>query len=89
MCERVVKLLTDDEVVKELSPPEDWRIHPSIVKRGKGFHHERRLWVKNDLNVWHIAKMRQHAQDPNESVGRSGFEGGFVSKVISAFAELL
>ena len=29
MCERVVKLLAKDEIVRELSPPEDWRIHPS------------------------------------------------------------
>jgi hypothetical protein len=57
--------------------------------RGKGFHHERRLWVKNDLNAWHIAKLRHHAQDPSKSAGRSRFEGGYVSRVNSALAELL
>ncbi len=33
------------------------------------------MWVTNDLNAWHIAKLRQHAQDPTKSAGRSGFEG--------------
>jgi hypothetical protein len=89
LCEKVVKLLAKDAFVRELSPPEERRIHPSTEARGKGFQHERRLWVKNDLNAWHIAKLRQHAQDPSKSGGRSWFEGGFVSRVNSAFAELL
>jgi len=90
LCERVVKLLAKDEFARELSPPpEEWRIQPSTEPRGKGFQHERRLWVKNDLNAWHVAKLRQHAQDPSKSAGRSGFEGGFVSRVNSAFIELL
>ena len=45
--------------------------------------------VKNDLNAWHIAKLRQHAQYPSKSARRSGFERDFVSKVDSTFAELL
>ncbi len=61
MCEQVIKLLAEDELVKELSPPEDWRTQSSTEAKGKGFQHERRLWVKNDLNSWHIAKIRQHA----------------------------
>jgi hypothetical protein len=89
MCEKVAKLLAKDEFTRELSPPEEWRIHPSTEARGKGFHHERRLWVKNDLNAWHVTKLRQHAQDPAKSAGRSRFEGGFVSRVNSAFVELL
>jgi len=51
LCEQVVKLLAEDELDRELSLPEDWRIHPSTEARGKGFQHERRLWVKNDLNA--------------------------------------
>jgi hypothetical protein len=89
LCEKVVKLLAKDEFVRELSPPEEWRIHPSTEARGKGFQHESRLWVENDLNAWHVAKLRHHAQDPAKSAGRSGFEAGFVSLVNSAFAELL
>ena len=89
MCEKVVKLLAKEEFVRELSSPKEWRINPSTESRGKGFHYERRLWVKNDVNACHIAKLRQHAQDPSKSARRSGFEGGFVSKVNSAFAELL
>ncbi len=66
MCEQVIKLLAEEELVRELSPPEEWRIHPSTEAKGKGFQHERRLWVKNDLNARHIAKIRQHAQDPTK-----------------------
>ncbi len=51
LCERVVKFLAEDEFVRELSPPEEWRILPSTESRGKGFRRERRLWVKNDLNA--------------------------------------
>jgi hypothetical protein len=47
------------------------------------------LWVKNDVNAWHIAKIRQHVQDLAKTAGRSGFEGGFVSSVIDAFTQLL
>ncbi len=89
LCERVIELLIKDELVRELSPPDEWRIHPSTEARGKGFQHERKLWVTNDLGTWHIAKLRQHAQDPTKSAGRSGFEGGFVSGLNSSFAELL
>ena len=64
--------------------------NPPVNKvRGKGFQHERRLWVKNDINAWHIAKIRQHTQDPTKLAGRSSFEGGFVSHDNSAFAVLL
>ena len=89
LCEQVVKLLTEDDLVRELSPPDEWRIHPSTEARGKGFQHERKMWVKNDLNAWHIAKLRQHAQDPTKQAGRTGFEGGFVSHLNCSFAELL
>ncbi len=89
LCEHVIKLLGEDELVRELSPPEEWRIHPLTKARGKGFQHERRLWVKNNLSVWHIAKMRKHAQNPTKSARRSSFEGGFVSQINSSFAELL
>jgi hypothetical protein len=89
ICEQVINLLVEDELVREFSPPEEWRIHSSTEARGKGFQHERRILVKNDLNARHIAKIRQHAQDPTKSTGRLGFEGGFVSQVNYSFAELL
>ncbi len=89
LCEQAIKLLIKENLVRELSPPDDWRIHPSTEARCKGYQHERKLWVTNDLNAWHIAKLHQHAQDPTKSVGRSGFEGGFVSRLSSTFAELL
>ncbi len=51
LCDQVIKLLAEEELVRELYPPEEWRIHPLMEVRGKGFQHERRLWVKNDLNA--------------------------------------
>jgi hypothetical protein len=57
-CEQVVKLLIEEDLVRELSPPSDWRTHPSTKARGKGYQYERKLWVTNDLNAWHIAKLR-------------------------------
>jgi hypothetical protein len=51
LCEQVVKLLIEEDLVRELSPPDDWRIHPSTEARGKGYQHERKLWVTNDLNA--------------------------------------
>jgi hypothetical protein len=51
LCEHAVKLLIEDDLVRELSPHDEWRIHPSTEARGKGFQHERRLWVTNDLNA--------------------------------------
>jgi len=89
LCEQVIKLLAEEELVRELFPPEEWRIHTSTEARDKGFQHERRLWVKNDLNALRIAKICQHAQDPTKSAGRSSFEEGFVSHVNSVFAELI
>jgi hypothetical protein len=57
---------------------------------GNGFPHETRLWVKNDLNALYIAKIRQHAQDPSKSAGRSSFEEDFFSRhANSTFAKLL
>jgi hypothetical protein len=65
MCEQVIGLLSKSELVKDLYPMEERRIHPSTEARGKGFQHKRRIWVKNDLSTWHIiAKIRRHAQDP-------------------------
>ncbi len=52
MCEKVIGLLSKAaELVRELSSPEEWKIHPTTEVKGKGFHHERRLWVRNDLNT--------------------------------------
>jgi hypothetical protein len=51
LCEQAVKLLIEEELVRELSPPDVLRIHPSTEARGKGYQHERKLWVTNDLNA--------------------------------------
>ena len=53
LCKEVVKLLIEEDLVRELSPPppDEWRIHPSTEARGKGYQHERKLWVTNDLNA--------------------------------------
>ena len=37
LCEHAVKLLMEDDLVQELSPLDEWRIHPSTEARGKGF----------------------------------------------------
>jgi hypothetical protein len=42
LCDQVVKLLIEDDLVQELYPPHEWRIHPSTEARGKDFQHERR-----------------------------------------------
>jgi len=70
-------------------PPGEWRKQPSTEARGKGIQHERRRWVNNDLNAWHIAKIRQHSKDPSKTAGRSGFEGRFVSPINDAFSQLI
>jgi hypothetical protein len=51
VCEQVIKLLAEDELVREFTAPEEWRIHHSTEARGKGFQLERRLWAKNNLNA--------------------------------------
>jgi len=43
MCDHVIKLLVEDELVRELSSPEEYRIHPSTEARGEGVQHERML----------------------------------------------
>jgi hypothetical protein len=40
MCEQAIALLSKAELVRELSPPEEWRIRPLTEARGKGFQHE-------------------------------------------------
>ncbi len=50
-CEHAIKLLAKDELVRELSPLDEWRIHSSTEARGKGNQHERMLWFENDLNA--------------------------------------
>jgi hypothetical protein len=87
--EQAIELLAKDEIFRELSPPKECRIHSSTEARGKGVKYERRLWVKNDRNAWHIAKIRQHAQDATKTIGKSGLDGGLVSSVNNAFTQLL
>ncbi len=33
LCERVIELLIKDDLVRELFPPDEWRIHPSTEAR--------------------------------------------------------
>jgi hypothetical protein len=51
LYEHAIKRLAEEELVREIPPPEEWRIHPSTDAKGNGFQHERRLWVKNNLNA--------------------------------------
>jgi hypothetical protein len=37
LCEQVVKLLIEEDLIRELSPLDEWRIHPSTEARGKSF----------------------------------------------------
>jgi hypothetical protein len=37
MCEYVIQILSKVGLIIELSPTEEWRIHPSTEARGKGF----------------------------------------------------
>jgi hypothetical protein len=89
MCEQAINLLAKDELVRELGPPDEWLIYTSMEATCKGFQQERRLWVKNDLKSWHVAKIRQHAYDSTRIARRSRFEEGFVSSLNSSFVKLL
>jgi hypothetical protein len=75
--------------VRELSPPCEWRIHPSTESRGSGFQHERLVWGINDGDEWTTVKIRQHAQDSSRTARRTGFEGVDVAVLNSDLTELL
>ena len=81
--------LIDNGTVRELDPPSEWRVHPSTEARGSGFQHERIVWGLNDGDEWSSVKIRQHAQDPSRTAGRTGFEGGDVSDLNTNLSELL
>jgi hypothetical protein len=81
--------LTEQRSIRELSPPDDWRIHPSTEARGSGFQHERRVWGTDDQYSWVTLKIRQHAQDPIKTACRTGFEGSNVSGLNTHLAGLL
>jgi hypothetical protein len=51
LYEHDVKLLIEEDLIRELSPSDEWRIHPSTEARGKGYQNERRLRATNDLNA--------------------------------------
>ena len=87
--EQAVSALAEQGHIREFSPPDVWRIHPSTEARGSGFQHERRVWGSDDHEVWVTLKIRQHAQDPTKSAGRSGFEGSNVSGLNTHLAWLL
>ena len=70
MCEEVGMLLSKDELVRELFPPEEWRIHSSTDTRGKRSQHERKLWVKNDLNSWMAHRQDLSARTRPDQIGR-------------------
>ena len=67
ILEQALATLIDRGTVQELSPLDEWRVHPSAEARGSGFQHERRVWGTNDLDQWIILKIRQHAQDPSRT----------------------
>jgi hypothetical protein len=47
--EHAISCLIDKGTVMELSPPSEWRVHPSTESRGSGFQHER-LYFSNLFN---------------------------------------
>jgi len=87
-CEEALLSLASEGLIQELSPPDEFRIHPSTVTKDKN-HHERFVLVKNDKDGWTNTKIRQHAHDLVLQFGRSGFEGGTVSILNSSFTKLL
>ena len=87
VLEQAVATLVERGNVQELSPPDEWRIHPSTEARGSGFQHERRVWGINDVDQWIILKIKQHSQDPTRTAARTGFEGGQVSNLNSDLAQ--
>jgi hypothetical protein len=87
VLEQAVATLVERGNVRELSPLDEWRIHPSTEARGSGFQHERRVWGINDVDQWIILKIRQHSQDPTRTAARTGFEGGQVSNLNSDLAQ--
>ena len=89
VLEQAAATLAERGTVRELSPPDEWRIHPSTEARGSGFRHERRVWGINDVDQWIVLNIRQHSQDPIRTTARTGFEGSQVSKLNSDLAQLL
>jgi hypothetical protein len=79
VLEQALTGLIDKGKVLELSPPNEWRIHPSTKTRGSGFQHERYVWGINDGDEWAIVKICQHASDPSKTAGRTGFKGSDVA----------
>jgi len=55
--EQAIADIIDKGPVRELSPPSEWRIHPSIESRGSGFQHERLVWSINDGDGWATVKI--------------------------------
>ena len=87
--ERAVHGLVDQGIISELSPRDEWRVHPSTEARGSGFQHERLVRGINDRNEWITLKLRQHAQDPERTAGRTGFEGSEVADLNANLTKLL
>jgi hypothetical protein len=75
LCEHAIEILITDDLVKELSPWDEWRNHSSTEAKGKGYQQEREVWVNNDLITSHVAKFRQHTYVPTKAIGRSGSKG--------------
>jgi hypothetical protein len=89
ILEQAHAILVERGTFEELSPPDEWRIHPSTEARGSGFQHKRRVWGTNDLDQWITLKIRQHAQDPRRTQTRTGFESGQVTALNTDLAQLL
>ena len=77
LCEQAITSLICENLVKQFITPDQWRIHSSIEARGKGFQHERKLWVENDFGTWHVAMIRYHAHDPTKTARGARFEEFF------------
>ncbi len=89
LCEQALLVLIGEGTIEELSPPDEWRIHPSTEARGSAFQHERLVWGTDDAGALVKIKIRQHSQDPGKTAGRTGFEGGCVSSLNHSLSKLL
>ena len=64
--EQAIAGLVDKGPVLELSPPSEWRIHPSTEARGSSFQHERLVWGINYENEWATVITPQTFRGPQE-----------------------
>ena len=87
--DEALAVLIERGTISERSPKDEWSIHPSTEARGSAFQWEKWVWGSDDLGQWKEVKLRQHAQDPTRTAGRTGVEGGYVSNLNADLVQLL